>query len=296
MGERAGDLGAVLDGAALVIDRVGGGRGRRRDGREGRIVEGGADERRLGIRDPHGGGRDRAQYDAGIGAGVAIHGDANRSPDDGDVHLGPRGHAQIGVAGVGGRIVDLEFDDELTVGERELTGSGDDVGDRNRALPVGTGDHGPGLGGDQGGHAVGGGRPVAQVAAETRPVLDLVGADQTGAFSDAGEHGAEVVVAGEICGAKELLVALLIGVVLGAVMFLIVLIWQRNIHLAIVLGGAIPFVVTVSKTIGGTVPVLLKKTGVDPAMASGPIVTTVVDLVGFFTVLMLATLMIEKLL
>lgn len=94
---------------------------------------------------------------------------------------------------------------------------------------------------------------------------------------------------------KELIVALLIGLVLGAVMFVIVLAWQGNVHLALVLGAAIPFVVTVSKTIGGTVPVLLKKTGIDPAMASGPIVTTVVDLVGFFTVLMLATLMIDKL-
>jgi magnesium transporter len=95
---------------------------------------------------------------------------------------------------------------------------------------------------------------------------------------------------------KELLVALLIGVVLGAVMFAIVFIWQDNFHLALVLGGAIPFVVTVSKTVGGTVPVLLRKTGIDPAMASGPIVTTVVDLVGFFTVLTLASLMIDKLL
>lgn len=94
---------------------------------------------------------------------------------------------------------------------------------------------------------------------------------------------------------KELVVALLIGVVLGVVMFVVVFVWKRNPYLALVLGGAIPVVVTVSKTIGGTVPVLLKKTGVDPAMASGPIVTTVVDLVGFFTVLMLATLMIEKL-
>ncbi|MGB0767731.1 MAG: magnesium transporter [Phycisphaeraceae bacterium] len=94
---------------------------------------------------------------------------------------------------------------------------------------------------------------------------------------------------------KELLVALMIGVVLGAVMFVIVLLWQDNVHLALVLGGAIPFVVTVSKTIGGTVPVLLRKTGIDPAMASGPIVTTVVDLVGFFTVLMLASLMLDKL-
>lgn len=95
---------------------------------------------------------------------------------------------------------------------------------------------------------------------------------------------------------KELIVAIMIGIVLGIVMFVIVFVWQQNFHLALVLGAAIPFVVTVSKTIGGTVPVLLKKTGVDPAMAAGPIVTTVVDLVGFFTVLMLARLMIEKLL
>jgi magnesium transporter len=95
---------------------------------------------------------------------------------------------------------------------------------------------------------------------------------------------------------KELVVAAIIGLVLGLVLFVSVRVFfSDNIYLAIVLGAAVPFVVTVSKTIGGTVPVLLKKTGIDPAMASGPIVTTVVDLVGFFTVLMLATLMIEKL-
>lgn len=94
---------------------------------------------------------------------------------------------------------------------------------------------------------------------------------------------------------KELVVALLIGAVLGAVLFIVVALWQQNIQLALVLGGAIPFVVTVSKTIGGTVPVLLKKTGLDPAMAAGPIVTTIVDFVGFFTVLMLASVMIDKL-
>jgi magnesium transporter len=94
---------------------------------------------------------------------------------------------------------------------------------------------------------------------------------------------------------KELIVAGLIGLGLGAVLFLIVLVWQQNIYLALLLGVSIPLVVTVSKCIGGTVPVLLKKTGVDPAMAAGPIVTTVVDLVGFFTVLTLATLMLDKL-
>lgn len=94
---------------------------------------------------------------------------------------------------------------------------------------------------------------------------------------------------------KELAVAVFIGIALGSVLFIVVFAWQHNVHLAMVLGGAVPFVVTVSKTIGGTVPVLLRKLGVDPAMAAGPIVTTIVDLVGFFTVLMLATLMIDKL-
>ncbi|XAL99851.1 magnesium transporter [Phycisphaeraceae bacterium D3-23] len=94
---------------------------------------------------------------------------------------------------------------------------------------------------------------------------------------------------------KELVVAGLIGLGLGAVLFVIVLVWMQSLYLALLLGVSIPFVVTVSKCIGGTVPVLLKKIGVDPAMAAGPIVTTVVDLVGFFTVLMLASLMLEKL-
>lgn len=95
---------------------------------------------------------------------------------------------------------------------------------------------------------------------------------------------------------KEVAVAAIIGLVLGLVLLISVrLFFSNNWYLALVLGGSVPFVVTVSKAIGGSVPVLLKKTGIDPAMASGPIVTTVVDLVGFFTVLMLATLLIDKL-
>jgi len=94
---------------------------------------------------------------------------------------------------------------------------------------------------------------------------------------------------------KELAVAALIGLGLGVVLFVVVLAWKQSFYLALLLGVSIPLVVTVSKCIGGTVPVLLKKTGVDPAMAAGPIVTTVVDLVGFFTVLMFASLMLEKL-
>lgn len=94
---------------------------------------------------------------------------------------------------------------------------------------------------------------------------------------------------------KELYVAVFIGLGLGLILFLVVLAWQHNLYLALLLGVSVPMVVTVSKGIGGTIPVLLKKLGVDPAMAAGPAVTTIVDLTSFFTVLALASLMMDKL-
>jgi magnesium transporter len=43
------------------------------------------------------------------------------------------------------------------------------------------------------------------------------------------------------------------------------------------------------------VPLLLKRLGQDPAAASGPLLTTITDMAGFFFVLSLATLMMPLL-
>lgn len=94
---------------------------------------------------------------------------------------------------------------------------------------------------------------------------------------------------------KEMAVAIVVGLGLGAVLFLIVFGWQHNLYLALLLGFSVPAVVTISKSLGGTIPVLLKKAGLDPAMIAGPIVTTVIDLTSYFTVLSLALLMLDKL-
>ena len=51
----------------------------------------------------------------------------------------------------------------------------------------------------------------------------------------------------------------------------------------------------IAVSIGGTVPLLLKRWGIDPAVASGPILTTVTDICGFFLLLSLAALMLDKL-
>ncbi|MFI4861990.1 MAG: magnesium transporter [Phycisphaerales bacterium JB063] len=94
---------------------------------------------------------------------------------------------------------------------------------------------------------------------------------------------------------KEMAVALTVGLGLGLVLFVVVLVWMRNPYLALLLGVAVPTVVTISKCFGGTIPIVLKKVGVDPAMVAGPVVTTIIDLTSFFTVLTLASLVMDKL-
>jgi len=94
---------------------------------------------------------------------------------------------------------------------------------------------------------------------------------------------------------KEAQVALFNGLILGTALAVVVWVWQDNAYLALAVGGAVPIVILIAKCVGGTVPVLFRGAGIDPAMASGPTVTTVVDLCSFFTVLLLAQLMITKL-
>ena len=88
---------------------------------------------------------------------------------------------------------------------------------------------------------------------------------------------------------KEVTVALINGLVLGVVLMGIVWIWQDDIALALIIGGAIPLTIILAAGIGGSVPVFLKGLKLDPAMASGPIVTTMVDLFSFFIVLLCAS-------
>ena len=48
--------------------------------------------------------------------------------------------------------------------------------------------------------------------------------------------------------------------------------------------------------VGAAVPLVLKALGQDPAVGSGVVVTTLVDLFGFFSFLGIGTLMIDRLL
>lgn len=79
---------------------------------------------------------------------------------------------------------------------------------------------------------------------------------------------------------------LALGVLLGMAAWL----WKGSPALGAVVAAALAVNTVVAVSIGGTVPLLLKRLGADPAVASGPVLTTVTDMCGFFLVLGIATL------
>ena len=94
---------------------------------------------------------------------------------------------------------------------------------------------------------------------------------------------------------QEIQVGVLNGIALGILLGLVAWLWKGNPWLGVVVGGALAINTLVAVSLGGTVPLLLKRMGVDPAVASGPILTTVTDMCGFFLVLSLATLVLPHL-
>ena len=91
---------------------------------------------------------------------------------------------------------------------------------------------------------------------------------------------------------KEARVALLNGLVLGVVLALIVLLWFQSVGLSLVIAVALTLNLLFAATAGVMVPLTLKRMGYDPALASSIFLTTVTDVMGFFTFLGLATLVL----
>ncbi len=94
---------------------------------------------------------------------------------------------------------------------------------------------------------------------------------------------------------KEVSLGAINGVVLGLLIGVVAWVWKGNGWLGLVIGLALALNTIIAVSIGGVVPLLLKRLGQDPAVASGPLLTTVTDMAGFFLVLSLATLMMPLL-
>lgn len=90
---------------------------------------------------------------------------------------------------------------------------------------------------------------------------------------------------------KEISVGVINGITLGILIGIVAWVWKGSPALGLVIGLALALNTILAVSIGGVVPLLLKKVGQDPAVASGPLLTTITDMAGFFFVLSLATLM-----
>lgn len=94
---------------------------------------------------------------------------------------------------------------------------------------------------------------------------------------------------------KEVSVGAINGIALGLLIAVVAWVWKGNPWLGVVIGVALALNTVLAVSIGGVVPLLLKRLGQDPAVASGPLLTTITDMAGFFLVLSLASLMMPYL-
>ena len=88
---------------------------------------------------------------------------------------------------------------------------------------------------------------------------------------------------------KEVFVGIMNGVILGLLLGGVAYLWRGDWMLGGVVGLALALNTLLAVSIGGTVPLLIKRFGWDPALASGPILTTLTDVCGFFLTLSFAS-------
>ncbi len=94
---------------------------------------------------------------------------------------------------------------------------------------------------------------------------------------------------------KEASLGIINGIALGILLGAVAFIWKGNPFLGVVVGGALAVNTVIAVTLGGLIPLLLKRMKLDPALVASPLLTTMTDMCGFFLVLSFAALLLNKL-
>lgn len=94
---------------------------------------------------------------------------------------------------------------------------------------------------------------------------------------------------------RELVTGMIMGLVCGVVAFCIVYFWQHTLLLGILVGVAICCSIVVATLAGSFIPLLMHRLNIDPAVASGPFITTLNDITSIVIYLGIATMFINHL-
>ena len=94
---------------------------------------------------------------------------------------------------------------------------------------------------------------------------------------------------------REMAIGLLIGTFFGCLTAIVTWGWRHNLYLGAVVGFSMMINMTLATVIGTFTPFALKKFKIDPAIASGPVIATAIDVLGLFVYLTLVTVCLLKL-
>ncbi|QMU62451.1 MAG: magnesium transporter [Gammaproteobacteria bacterium] len=88
---------------------------------------------------------------------------------------------------------------------------------------------------------------------------------------------------------KELAVGFLNGMVWAIVVAIVVVLWFKDIKMGGIIAAAMAANLICAALAGVTIPIILRKLKIDPALAGGVVLTTITDVIGIFAFLGLAT-------
>lgn len=92
---------------------------------------------------------------------------------------------------------------------------------------------------------------------------------------------------------KEMFLAALNGVILALFLFAFVWFWRENIHLALAISVSLVAVIIVAGLVGTFIPLFLSKRQIDPAIATGPFITTSNDIFGILIYFWIAKMILQ---
>jgi len=94
---------------------------------------------------------------------------------------------------------------------------------------------------------------------------------------------------------NEMLLGLINGIIWALIVFVISTFAFNDTSIGIVIGIAMMLNLLIAPLVGVTLPIMLRKLGIDPALAGSVLLTTATDVVGYAAVLGLATLLLPYL-
>ncbi|MBR1753385.1 magnesium transporter [bacterium] len=93
---------------------------------------------------------------------------------------------------------------------------------------------------------------------------------------------------------REMTIGLLIGTFFGCLTAIVTWGWRNNLYLGAVVGVSMLINMTIATVIGTFTPFALKKFRIDPAIASGPVIATTIDVLGLIVYLSMVTFCLLK--